>query len=146
MAKDKEPTGRPKNLRRVHTQKLSPELDAQVDRALELAQQAIFVFIAGKVTSGTGEALKGALSHPVGFASVTAAVIVALHTLPVIGPFVVEAEKKAAEAAGKAVEDYVKTTWTAVAKGAEEQRDDQRDAQAEWVNQIWEGIKWVFRA
>ncbi len=132
--------GRPpvQHLKHVHVLALSPEVEEFLIKALDR------LTIHRTIQAG-GEALKGALSHPAGYLSVLAGVLIAAHTLPIIGPAIVEAEKKAADAAGKAVETYVKDTWTTIARGAEEQREEQREAQGEWVNSIWEAIKWVFQ-
>ncbi len=91
-----------------------------------------------------GRALQGALSHPVGYLSVVGAIILAAHTLPGIRDVVIGFEKKQAEAAGVAVETFVKTGWKSVTEGSAARTEDEREMYEQWINDLWSGIKWAF--
>ncbi len=92
-----------------------------------------------------GRALQGALSHPAGYLSIVGAIILAVHTIPGIREAVIGFEKKQAEAAGQAVETFVKTGWKSVTEGSAARTDEERQMYERWINDLWNGIKWAFR-
>ncbi len=92
-----------------------------------------------------GRAFQGALSHPAGYLSIVGAIILAAHTIPGIREAVVGFEKKQAEAAGIAVETFVKTGWKSVTEGSAARTTDEREMYERWINDLWDAIQWVFR-
>ncbi len=92
-----------------------------------------------------GRALQGALSHPAGYLSVTGAVILAAHTIPGIREIVIGFEKKQAEAAGRAVEEFVKTGWRSVTEGSAARNAAEREMYEQWIDDLWKGIQWAFQ-
>ncbi len=92
-----------------------------------------------------GRVLAGALSHPVGYLGVVGAVVLAAHTIPGLREIVIAFEKKQAEAAGEAVEDFVKTGWKSVTEGSAARTAGEREMYEKWIDDLWKAIKWVFR-
>ncbi len=92
-----------------------------------------------------GRVLQGALSHPVGYLSVIGAIIIAAHTIPGVRDAVVAFEKKQAEAAGVAVEEFVKTGIRNVTEGSAARTEDERLMYEQWIDSLWDGIRWVFQ-
>ncbi len=130
--------GRPPIQHHKHIFSFSPEVEVFLDKALDR------VTLHKSIRAG-GEALKGALSHPVGYLSVIGAVILAAHTIPGLRDIVIEFEKVQAEAAGEAVEDFVKTGWKNVTAGSAARTEEEREMYGRWINDLWNGIKWVFQ-
>ncbi len=140
MADDK--PGRPRVLVRRHVLEIKEDTRDWLEEQLNGLKQA---FIAGKVSRSVGDALKGALSHPAGYLSILGAVILAAHTIPGVREIVVGFEKKQAEAAGVAVETFVKTGWKSVTEGSAARTEDEREMYERWINDLWNGIKWAFQ-
>ncbi len=69
---DKEKQGRPKTLVRRHILEIKKDTRDWLGGQLDGLKTT---FIAGKVTRSAGEVLKGAVSHPVGFALVAAPIV-----------------------------------------------------------------------
>ncbi len=97
------------------------------------------------IIRAAGGALRGALSHPAGYLSVVGAIILAAHTIPGIREVVIGFEKTQAEAAGVAIETYVKSGWKSVTEGSAARTDEERQMYERWINDLWNGIKWAFR-
>ncbi len=134
--------GRPKVLVRRHVLEIKEDTRDWLEEQLDGLKQA---FIVGKVSRSVGEVLKGAVSHPAGYLSVTGALIIGAHTIPGIREIVVGFEKKQAEAAGVAIETFVKTGWKSVTEGSAARTEDEREMYERWINDLWNGIKWVFQ-
>ncbi len=137
----KEKAGRPRVLVRRHVLEIKEDTRDWIEEQLNGLKQA---FVVGKVSRSVGDALKGALSHPVGYLSILGGVLISLHTLPLIGPAVVEAERKAAEAAGKTIESFVKDTWRSVSASSERRNEEERAMYERWLNDIWNALRWTF--
>ena len=116
---------------------LSPELEEKIDVVLDR------LTIHRAIQAG-GEAVKGALGHPAGYLGVVGAVVIALHTIPGISEFIINLEKKAAEATGRAVERVVKDGWKAVSEGSAARSSDEREMYERWINDLWNAIRGLF--
>ncbi len=136
-----EKAGRPRTLVRRHVFEIKEDTQEWLGEQLDGLKQA---FIVGKVSRSAGDALKGALSHPVGYLSVIGGVIIALHTIPGIREIVIEFEKKQAEAAGEIIEIYVKNTWRSISQSSAARTESEREMYEGWINSLWSAVRGYF--
>ncbi len=134
--------GRPRVLIRRHVLEIKKETREWLSDELDELKQT---FIIGKTARSVGEVLKGAVSHPAGYLSVIGALILAAHTIPGLRDIVVKLEKDAAEAAGEAIEDFLKTGWKNVTEGSAARTESEREMYERWIDDLWNGIKWLFQ-
>ncbi len=125
----------------VHTLEIEEDTRDWLEEQFDGLKQA---FVVGKVSRSVGDALKGALSHPVGYLSVIGGVIIALHTIPGIRDVVIEFEKKQAEATGEILEIYVKNTWRSVSQSSAARTEDERQMYEGWINSLWNAVRGYF--
>ncbi len=126
----------------LHTLEIEEETRDWLEEQLSGLKQT---FVLGKTARSAGEVLKGVVSHPAGYLSVIGALIILAHTIPGIRDFVAKLEAEAAEAAGVAVEEFVKTGWRNVTEGSAARTVEERLMYERWIEDLWKGIQWLFR-
>ncbi len=138
---EKNKAGRPRVLVRRHVLEIKEDTRDWLEEQLTGLKQA---FVIGKATRSMGEVLKGAVSHPAGYLSVMGALIIAAHTIPGLRDVIIKAETEAAEAAGMAVESFVKTGWRNVTQASAARTEEEREMYEGWISSLWNGIRNYF--